>query len=234
MKKSAGYLVIIFIFILINSGFSQTPFRASLSVGVNSALSDFANQYKGGFSAEGGAFYSLPKSDIDLTLLVGYNNFTYNNAYVNDLVLKNLGMTIDYFTYKWSASDIPVMAGARFKFPSGTLKPYLAGEIGFHYVQFNERFNGDTITASTGNPPIIYFSKTEKSSEIGLGFGLSFGFEFNIYPKVNIDLNAKYNYGKINCTKAYTVFLNQNKQFTATPLEKMSFFTLKAGLVVDL
>lgn len=234
MKKSVGYFTLIFIFILICSSSAQTPFRANLSVGVNSALSDFANQYKGGFSVEGGAFYSIPKSDIDLTLLIGYNNFTYKNSYVNDLVLKNLGMTIDYFTYKWTASDVPVMAGARFKFPSGTLKPYLAGELGIHYVQFNERFNGDTITASTTTPRIIYFSKTEKASEIGFGFGVSFGFEFNIYPKVNIDLNAKYNYGKINCTKAYTVFLQQNKQFTATPLEKMSFFTLKAGFIIDL
>jgi len=233
MKKSAGIILIIFIFI-VKSGISQTPFRASLSIGPNSALSDFSNQYKGGVSVVGGALYSLPKTDIDLSLLIGYNSFTYKNEYVNGLVLTNLGLTIDNFTYKWTASDIPIMVGARFKFPSGTLKPYLAAELGLHYVQFKDRFSGDTMTASTSTPPVIYFSKIETANEIGFGFGLGMGFEFNIYPKLNIDLSAKYNYGKINCTKAYTVFLNQDNKFTTTPLNKLSYFTIRAGFVVDL
>lgn len=233
MKKSSVIILLIFIFI-VKSGISQTPFRASLNIGPNSALSDFSNQYKGGVSVEGGALYSLPKTDIDISLLIGYNSFTYKNEYVNDLVLRNLGLTIDNFTYKWTVNDVPIMAGARFKFPSGTLKPYLTGELGLHFVQFKDRFSGDTMTASNSTPPVIYFSKIETASEIGFGFGVGFGFEFNLYPKVNLDFGVKYNYGKINCTKVYTIYLNDNNKFTSTALNKLNYFTIRAGLVVDL
>lgn len=233
MKKSFA-IIILFVFFFIKQGISQTPLRASFSVGASLPLSEFANQYDGSLSFEGGLFYKVPKTDVNITLTAGYNRFNYNKAYFNDLVLKNLGLTTENFTFKWKIEDIPVMLGARVKFPSGALTPYIGAELGVHFMKIKDRFGGDTIKVGTTVPNVFYFNGVETASETGFGFALSFGLEYEIYPKVSVDLNAKYNYSKINITKAYNVFMTQNFQFTATPLEKFNSFSLRAGLLVDL
>ncbi|MBI5402071.1 MAG: outer membrane beta-barrel protein [Ignavibacteriae bacterium] len=233
MKKSFVIIILMVIF-LFKSGISQTPLRASILIGASLPLSEFANQYDGGLSFEGGLFYKVPKTDMNITLTAGYNRFNYNKAYFNDLVLKNLGLTTENFTFKWKAEDIPVMLGARIKFPSGKLTPYIGAEAGIHFLKISDRFRGDTIKVGATVPNVFYFNGVETASETGFGFAFNFGLEYELYPKVNIDVNVKYNYSKINITKTYNVFMTQSLQFTAPPLEKFNSFSLRAGLLVDL
>jgi len=232
MKKS--FLSILFFMFLINSGFSQVPISVNLNIGAGLPLSEFANQYKGGVSIGGGVFYKIPKSDFSITLSTSYTSFSYNEAHFNDLVLKNLGITTDDFTYKWKAEVIPLMLGARLKFPSGKLSPYITAEAGINFLRINDRFGGDTVKVGTTKPNVFYFNGIEKGSETGFGLAFGFGFEYEIYPRVNLDFNLKYNYTKATVTKTYTVYMTDAFKFTTSPLEKLTSFTVRGGLVVDL
>jgi len=233
MKKLKTIFLLLLFFTSI-CGFSQIPLSGKLTAGVNSPLGDFSNLYKSGVSVEAGLFYSLPLIGIDFTLTAGYNGFKYKNDYFTGLVNTNLGIGVANFNYSWTATDIPVMVGAKYKLPAGNLKPYVTGEIGLHFVSFSDRFNGQKITGNNNNPTTLSFNNaTESGNEIGLGTAIGVGIEIPIIPKINLDINAKYNYAGVTYSKSYNIFINNNSQFTTTELKNLNYFTIRGGIVID-
>jgi opacity protein-like surface antigen len=202
---------------------------------MNVPMSDFGNVYKSGLSAEAGLFYSLPMTGIDLTLTIGYNGFKYKNDYFTGLVNTNLGVGVDNFTVDWSATVIPIMVGARYKFPAGGINPYISGELGLHMMSFSDRFNGARIIMNSSNPAHInnLTSVTESGSETGFGFAFGAGVEIPVAPKIAIDLGAKYNYGGVIYSKAYNVFTNNEQEFTTLELKNTAFVTIRGGVVIN-
>jgi hypothetical protein len=235
--KKVRLMLFFMVLLTVTIGYSQTPFRVNVTAGINSPLGDFSNLYKSGVSAEAGIFFTpMPLVGLDLTFTAGYNGFKYKNEYFTGLVNTNLGTVTANFNYSWTATDIPIMIGGRFKLPVGTMRPYITGELGLHFVSFKDRFNGQRIEGnSSGNPVSFNFNgTTESGSEIGVGTSIGGGFEIPVLPKVNLDINLKYNYAGITYSKSYNIFRNNNLQYTTTEMKNLNYFTVRAGIVIDL
>jgi hypothetical protein len=233
--KKAGLLLFVMVLFTGISSYSQTPFRVNLTAGMTSPIGDFSNTYKGGVSVEAGLFYSLPLIGLDLTLTAGYNGYKYKNEFFTGLVNTNLGVGVDNFNYSWTATDIPVMVGARWKFPVGTMRPYVTGEVGLHLMSFADRFNGQRVIGNTNNPSTFNFNgATESGSSVGVGTAIGGGFEIPIIMKVNLDINVKYNYAGLTYSKSYNIFRNNNSQYTTTEMKSLNYITIRGGVVIDL
>ena len=81
MKNLKVLAVILFTFVFFSTVYSQTPLKLNLTVGANVPMGDFKDAYKSGLSVEGGVFFSIPLTGIDLTLTAGYNGFAFKNEY---------------------------------------------------------------------------------------------------------------------------------------------------------
>ena len=232
--KNLIFLFFVILFFTGTGSFSQTPFRGNLTIGMTNPIGDLSKIYKGGVSAEAGLFYSLPLVSLDLTLTAGYNGYKYKNDYFTGLVSSNLGVGVANFNYSWTATDIPVIVGARLRFPFGSTRPYVTGEAGLHFVSFTDRFNGQRLIGNTGNPVTFNFNgSTESGSAIGVGTAIGGGLEIPLILKVNIDLNVKYNYSSVTYSKSFNVFQNNNSQFTTTEMKSLNYVTVRGGVVID-
>jgi opacity protein-like surface antigen len=234
MKKVKSLILFLVLFTSICS-YSQTPFRGNLTIGMTNPIGDFSKLYKGNVSAEAGIFYSLPLISLDLTFTAGYNGYKYKNDYFTGLVSSNLnGATVSNFNVSWTATDIPIMVGARLRFPFGNMRPYVTGEVGLHLVSFTDRFNGQRIIGNSGSPVAFNFNgATESGSSIGVGTAIGAGLEIPLIIKVNLDLNVKYNYSGVTYSKSYNVFQNNNSQFTTAEMKNINYITLRGGVVID-
>ncbi|VAX22213.1 hypothetical protein MNBD_IGNAVI01-2544 [hydrothermal vent metagenome] len=118
-----------------------------------------------GFGINGTFFYGINKN-IDLTGTLGYISWGYSG--------------IDA-----SFTSIPVLFGGRYSFDvQGSITPYAAAELGFHFTSasftipdFGFGYGGGTTSAS--------------STEFGLGFGG--GAYFQVSDNITIDGNLQYN-----------------------------------------
>jgi len=233
--KKVNIFAVIMVFLAALNSYSQTPLTVKLTGGMNSPMGTFADVYKSGASIEGALYYSLPFPGLDLSLTAGYNGFKYKNDYFTGLVQSNLNVTVDNFNSSWTAADIPVMVGARFKLPAGTIKPYVTGEVGLHFMSFSDRFNGQKLVGNSTNPTSFsYNGATESGSETGFGTSIGAGIEIPVAPKISLDLNAKYNYSSLVFSKSFNVFRNSNSQFTTSEMKNPNYFTIRGGIVISL
>ena len=184
-------LVAIFALVFLTNVQSQTPLKLNLTGGANIPMGSFKDVYKSGVSIEAGVFYSLPLVGIDLTFTAGYNGFSFKNEYFTNLVQTNLGVGVDGFNPSWTATDIPVMIGAKYNFPILPYSPYVWGEVGAHFLSFKDRLIGRMIGNST-NPTTINLA-TESGSETAFGYAIGAGVTIPLVPKIGIDINIKYN-----------------------------------------
>jgi hypothetical protein len=236
MKNFILILVIGIILSTSVSAFAQSPYSGSLNIGANMLMGNFKKVYKSGASVEAGIFYALPYPGMKFTFTVGYNGFKYDESYFKNLVLEKTDEAVVDFYPDWSATDIPIMIGARYKFPSNDISTYLSCELGVHYISFNSRFNGSKLL---GNDTLmtVKFSNTdlctESKAEIGFGASLGAGFEIPIVPKVNLDFGLKYKYCGVLYFKSFEVLTSNGLSFVAPELKNISYITIKAGVVVD-
>lgn len=235
--KKLKLLGLVMVVIFISSvAYSQTPFSFGLSGGAAIPMGEFNNIYKTGFSVEGSGFYSVsPNTDISLT--IGYNGFSYKNEYFTDAILRNFNATgVSGFDVSWTATDIPVMAGLKYFIPVPGVSPYLWGEIGAHFLTFNDRFNGTMVTTSSGNTVNVNNLpvSTSSESETAFGYSVGAGLSIPILPKILLDINLKYNGNGAVFSKEYEVRQNANNYFTNPELKNMTFLTARAGILISL
>jgi hypothetical protein len=180
-------------------------------------------------------FYTIPLTPIDLSLTLGYNGFKYKNEYFTELIKTNLLVGVSNFDVSWTATDIPIMVGARYKIPGTSVTPYISGEVGLHLMSFSDRFmKGTRLIGSSSDPSNFSLNgSTESGSETGFGAAIGVGVEIPVAPKINIDINAKYNYAGIIYSNSYTVFRNNNSQFTTIELKNASFFTIRGSIIIN-
>ena len=121
-----------------------------------------------GFGINGTFFYGIDKN-IDLTGTLGYITWSYSD-------------------FDASFSSIPFLVGGRYSFAvEGTITPYAAAELGFHFTSASftipsysfggSSFGGGTTSAS--------------STEFGIGFGG--GAYFQVSSSITIDGNLQFN-----------------------------------------
>ncbi|MDD5361200.1 MAG: outer membrane beta-barrel protein [Ignavibacteria bacterium] len=234
MKKIL--LSVCVVFLMSSNLFSQTPFSFGAKVGANIPIGTFSDVYKSGVSGEVVLYYSTPLPVLDLSLTVGYDGFKYKNDYFTNQISTNFpGVTVDNFSPSWTATDIPIMVGAKVKLPFVSMGPYFTGEVGIHFLSLNDRFMAGQINVSSSNPMHINtVGYSESKSVAGFGFALGAGLEIPLVPKIGIDIALKYNYATNTYANSYTIFRNNNEQFTTLELKNISYITAKAGVIVHL
>jgi hypothetical protein len=234
MKK---VLLAVFVTLLISTSlFSQTPFSIGAKVGGNVPIGGFSDVYKSGLSGEVVLYYSTPLPVLDLSLTVGYDGFKYKNDYfTNQISTYFVGYTVDNFNPSWTATDIPIMVGAKVKLPVISMGPYFTGEVGLHFISFKDRFMAGQINVSSSNPMHINtVNYSESKSVAGFGFALGAGLEIPVLPKIGIDVALKYNYASNTYTNSYTIVRNENSQLLSPELKNISYITAKIGLLIHL
>ncbi len=121
-----------------------------------------------GFGINGTFFYGINKN-IDLTGTLGYISWGYSG--------------IDA-----SFSSIPLLFGGRYSFDvQGTITPYAAAELGFHFTSSSftiPAYNVGGVTYGGG-------TTSASSTEFGLGFGG--GAYFQVSDNIVIDGNLQFN-----------------------------------------
>jgi opacity protein-like surface antigen len=234
MNNIKVLLIAIITFIFLNISYSQTPLSLNLTGGANIPMGDFKNVYKGGLSIEAGVFYNIPLTGLDLTFTAGYDGFTFKNDYFTGLVQTNLGVGVDGFSPSWTATDVPIMVGAKYSIPLLPYSPYIWGEVGVHFLSFKDRLTGK-MTGNTNNPTTINWSNsTESGSETAFGYAIGAGVTMPLVPKVAIDFNVKYNSNGGIYSKSFEVFRNNNSDYINPELKNMSFLTARVGVLVTL
>jgi hypothetical protein len=233
MKTLYTIATFLFISFLSVNSFSQGK-KIIINGGVNAPVGAFSDVYKTGASAQlGFVFFSLPLVDIDLSASLEYNSFVYKNEYFVNQFRTNLGAAPSGFNPDWSANDYAIMAGARVKLPGLIFHPYAEGQVGIHIISFNQRLSGQ-INASSSDPSSVSLNgATESGSETGFGTEFGIGTELSIIPKFTFDVGLKYSFAAITYAKPYTVFRNNNSQYTTSELKNVSFISARAGFVLN-
>jgi hypothetical protein len=234
MKK----IVLAVIVVLMVSGnlFSQVPLSFGVKIGTDVTLGKFKDEYKNGFSSELGVYYAMPLRGLALSATIGFDNFRYQSQYLIDQVSTNFpGVTLTDFNPGWTASDMPVMFGAKYTFPAGTAKIYLTGELGVHFVNFADRLKGQQINGSSNSEMTLSLAgNTETKSESAFGYAFGGGMEIPMSKKTAFDIGAKYNFTGVKISNAYTIFRNSNEQFTTSEIKNLNYVTVRGGIVIHL
>lgn len=233
MKTNSAVLAFLIILLFSTDSFAQDR-KISFSAGANIPVGSFGDQYKAGPSAQiGYVFLSLPIIPIDLSVSAEYNSFSYKNDFFTNEFQTNLGAAASGFNPEWMATDFSLMVGGRLKLPGLILNPYGEVQAGVHFMNFNQRLTGQ-INASSSDPSNISLAgATESGNETGVGTSIGLGTEISIIPKITIDLGAKYNYSSIAFSKGYSVFRNNNSQYSTAEIKSASFITARAGIMIS-
>ena len=153
---------------------SVSAFAQGMSVGVNVEggipMGDFADISSFGIGGTGVFVYNVDPN-LSITGRVGYLNFSGKDIDLVDFKLKT------------SYGIIPVLAGARYYFmPEGDTRVYGAAELGIYML---------SVKAST---TVLGYSVDVTSSESKFGFAPTFGAQFKVGDKMNLDAHVNYSY----------------------------------------
>lgn len=121
-----------------------------------------------GFGINGMFMYGI-NENIDLTGTIGYISWGYSG--------------IDA-----SFSSVPLLFGGRYSFHvEGTITPYAAAELGFHFASTSVEIPSYTFGGATYGGNSVSASSTE------FGFGIGGGAYFQVGESVVIDGNIQFN-----------------------------------------
>lgn len=143
---------------------AQSKMAVGIQGGIALPMGDFGDGFDMGFGGTGTFVYHINPM-IDVTGSVGYLTWSAKEGDV-------------------SFSSIPVLVGARYCFGKDKLNPYVAGELGIHF-------------STVDIPEIVIpgFGTIGGGSESGsdFGFGVGAGILYQLSPKLDLDINAKFN-----------------------------------------
>jgi hypothetical protein len=143
---------------------AQGKMAVGIQAGIALPMGDFGDGYDMGFGGQGIFVYHI-NPNLDITGSAGY--LTWG------------GKEGDY-----TFSSIPILAGVRYYFGKDKFNPYVAGELGMHFYTFDVP---EVVIPGYGT----IGGGSESSSNFGFGFGA--GFLYQLSPKLDLDVNAKYN-----------------------------------------
>ena len=143
---------------------AQGKMAAGVQAGIAIPMGDFGDGYKMGFGGAGNFVYHINPM-LDVTGSIGYLTFS--------------GKEADY-----TFSSIPVLAGIRYAFGKGNLNPYASGELGLHFGTFD---TPEIVSPGFGT----IGGGSASSTDFGIALGA--GFLYQLSPKLDLDVNAKFN-----------------------------------------
>ncbi len=158
--KTIVILVFSLIFFISTESFSQTDIPSDKKIFINAGVAgpifDLQEVYSPGPSVEAGiVVFSPPVTPFDVTISVGYNSFKYRPESFVNTTRTQLGATVNNFSPDWKVTDIPVMAGLKLRFTQLNIIPYASVELGAHFVNFDQRFNGSQVNVSSSDPATV-------------------------------------------------------------------------------
>jgi len=160
MKK---FLSILSIVLLISGlSFAQGKMGVSVQGGIALPMGDFGDGYDMGFGGTGTFVYNL-NPNFSITATAGYLTWS--------------GKVAD-FTF----SSIPVLAGVRYAFGKGKFNPYVAGQLGMHFV-----------TVKSPSIVVLGIDIGGSASDSNFGFAAGAGFLYALSNNLNLDVNAMFN-----------------------------------------
>jgi len=176
MKKILSVFFVMILFTtLVNA---QSKSALGFNAGVAIPTGDFGNYYNMGWGGNGIYIYhSSPK--LDVTFSVGYLHWAGKDA-----IDVNTGTNIISIpSSDASFTSVPVLVGVKYLFGKEKFHPYLAGDLGVHFVTIkfpDTEINGTTFPGSS-------------SSDTFFGWDIGAGFVYKISDKMDLDFSAKYN-----------------------------------------
>lgn len=224
MKK----YILILIFISAFCGITNAQYKYGIGVnaGYSIPVTELANVYKPAFSGEFNASYTLTK-EIELLLTAGFNKFEFRNENLND----DLNQLSPATTMNdiWTASVIPFTAGIRYKFDpiSSTIVPYGTAELGVYLTNFDKRLEGSIVITGTS----ITSMSSAKESQTGFGLALGVGTQFEVTPRLSVDVVVKYNFVKSDFVKDYTITKDTLAPLNVAGISTGMFLTTRAGII---
>lgn len=142
---------------------AQSKMAVGIQAGIALPMGDFGDGYDMGFGGTATFAYHINPM-IDVTGSVGYLTWSGKEA-----------------DYKFSS--IPVLVGARYYFGQGKFLPYVAAELGMHFT---------TVDVPEVVIPGFGTYGGGSASDSFFGFGAGAGFLYQLSPKLNLDVNAKF------------------------------------------
>ncbi len=159
-------LLSVIVLTVLLAGFINAQSKMALGVqaGIALPMGDFGDGFDMGFGGIANFAYHI-NPNRDVTASAGYLTW---GAKEGDVTF----------------SSIPVLVGARYFFGKDKFNPYLAGELGIHFS-----------TVDVPEVVIPGFGTIGGGSDSGsdFGFGVGAGFLYQLSPKLDLDVNAKFN-----------------------------------------
>lgn len=165
MKKIYIFLLLVLFSV---TSFPQNKFGLGLNAEAAMPMDLFGDLVSTGFGGNVYGSYSLNET-WDFTLSAGYTNWAYDIEGVPDN-FPDLNFTV-----------IPIMAGAKYYFVNGNVRPYAALDLGLHIATAEGVTYGDDLFSYTEE------SETETKAAWGIGVGCMAG----LSESVALDISAK-------------------------------------------
>lgn len=142
---------------------AQSKMAVGIQAGIALPMGDFGDGFDMGFGGTGTFAYHINPM-LDVTGSFGYLTWSAKEGDA-------------------SFSSIPVLVGARYYFGKDKLNPYVAGELGIHFSTID--------VPEVVIPGFGTIGGSESSSDFGFGVGA--GILYQLSPKLDLDVNAKFN-----------------------------------------
>jgi len=227
MKKIKFILIVFLTFSAFQISTAQIFFRTGVNTGATLPTQDFNEMFNTQLGSEVYLAYPAGKSNIEVTISIGYSRFQFDNEYVNNK-LKTLygpGETVPVLDINANFSTTPLLIGARYTLPKGVIRPFVSVEGGLHFVSF-DIINGTINIPQSGT---VYIPK-ERRTETKFGASLGAGVIYPIEGVFDVELVGKYNYMDVNFEQDYDIVKSDGTRIRSYSASKGTYFTIKAGI----
>ncbi|MEW6195455.1 MAG: hypothetical protein AB1521_09885 [Bacteroidota bacterium] len=201
------YLLIFSSLIIIGKTSAQNQWQFSIASGVISP--EFLINSPLGYQVEGRIFYLLSDS-VQLSISSGFNSWK-----------EELGPDGNKF------ESIPLLAGIKYSFQMGFLSPYLAGELGVHFITRDYTYQIYEPSENYDGLYKLVSSEPETESTTKFAYRLSIGSIISAYENIDLDLSIRYN--NISYDFIYN-FYPTNQRRTG----KLFFYNIALGFIYKL
>ncbi len=227
MKKIIFIFIALFIITVYQDSSAQIFFRTGVNTGVTLPTQDFNEMFNTQLGSEVYLAYPVSKTNLEVTISIGYSRFQFDNEFVNNKLkaLYGPGETVPVLDVNANFSTTPLLIGARYTLPKGIIRPFVSLEGGLHFVSF-DIVNGTINIPQSGT---IFIPK-ERRTETKFGGSLGAGFIYPIEGVFDVELVGKYNYMDVNFEQDYDIVKSDGTRVRSYSSSKGTYFTLKAGI----
>lgn len=227
MRKIIYVLIVFLTISTCQISTAQIFFRTGVNTGVTLPTQDFNEMFNTQLGSEIYLAYPISKTNLEVTISIGYSRFQFDNEFVNNK-LKSLygpGEIVPVLDVNANFSTTPLLIGARYTVPKGIVRPFVLIEGGLHFASF-DIINGTINIPQSGT----VFIPKERRTETKFGGSLGAGLIYPIEGVFDLELVGKYNYMDVNFEQDYDLIKSDGTRVKSYSSSKGTYFTIKAGI----